>query len=75
MDFKSNICISKDTDGPKLKRQEKYTPLKPQSKKNLIGVPVVAQGVKKLTSIHENMGLIPGLAKWIKDLVLLQAAV
>ena len=30
-------------------------------KNNYQGVPVVAQGVTNLTSIHENAGLIPGL--------------
>ena len=39
------------------------------------GVPLVAQRVKNLTSIHENVGLIPGLAQQIEDLALLQALV
>ena len=35
-----------------------------------IGVPVVAQWVKKLISIHEDVVLIPGPTQWVKDLVL-----
>ena len=31
----------------------------------------VAQQAKNPTRIHENAGLIPGLAHWVKDLVLL----
>ena len=30
-------------------------------------VPVVAQQVTNLTSIHEDVSLIPGLALWFKD--------
>ena len=34
------------------------------------GVPVVAQQVKKPTNVHENVGSIPGLPQWAKDLAL-----
>ena len=34
-------------------------------------IPIVAQQVKNPTSIHGDVGSIPGLAQWVKDLVLL----
>ena len=34
-------------------------------KYEIIGVPIVAQQVKNLTSIHEDSGSIPGLIQWL----------
>ena len=35
-----------------------------------MGVPIMAQQVKNPTGTHEDTGLIPGPAQWLKDLVL-----
>ena len=45
-----------------------------QTKKKVLqfGVPVVAQQVKKPTSIHQDVGSIPGLDQWVKDLAVLR---
>ena len=38
--------------------------------KGFIGVPFVAWWVRNPTSIHEDVGVILGLAQWVNDLVL-----
>ena len=40
-------------------------------KQAVIGAPAVAMQYQKPTSMHENAGLIAGLAQWLKDGVLL----
>ena len=39
----------------------------PFFKMKKLGVSFAAQWVMNPTSIHDNLGLIPGLAQWVKD--------
>ena len=41
----------------------------------MLGVPIVAQRVKNPSSLHEEVGSLPGLAQWVKDPALPRAAV
>ena len=43
--------------------------------KEYIGSSRSGSVVMNLTSIHEDVGWVPGLAQWVKDLVLLWAVV
>ena len=43
------------------------TVLDQMHKEQTFGVPIVAQWIKNLTSIHEAAGSIPGLTQWVKD--------
>ena len=53
------------------KHPYKYAPHQQRKKNKKHGVPAMAQQVKNPTSTHEDTGLIPGLAQYIKDPVLL----
>ena len=46
------------------------TGLEVSFEKITVGVPAVVQWVKNPTSIREDVGSIPGLSQWVKDLML-----
>ena len=64
--------IKKKKKGIQKKQQNPVTEenINTNKQKTHIRVPVMAQGIKNPTSIHEDSGSIPGLAQWVKDVVL-----
>ena len=55
------------TENPKDSTQKL---LKLINKFSKVGVPIMVQWLRNLTRNHEVVGLVPGLAQWVKDLAL-----
>ena len=64
------------TDHERAVRWMKEGPMMKYVRENgLEGVPVMAQGLRTPTSIHEEVDSIPGLTQWVRDPVLPGAVV
>ena len=56
--------------GPHMGDWEEKNGWEAAMKNRNLGVPIVAQSLTNLTSIHEDLGSILGLSQWVKDLAL-----